>query len=181
MNFKRLINLTTSFLPWIAFTVLSVLYPPLAIPAGFLFSLIPYQKLMKGFILDWSTLLFFIILFVDYQLFKDRWLVQHLGSFISLFFVAVSVISIAIRKPFTMQYAEETVNENIRHSPLFYRCNQIMTGGLGVIFLLMAIANFIRTYFYPGWNQWLIWGLAIAAEIIFIYLFPTWYRKRYIR
>jgi hypothetical protein len=180
MKLKKLINLITSFLPWISFTTLSVVYPPLAIPAGLVFSLLTYPKLKQGFILDWASFLFFVILFIDNQIFKDEWLVDHIGSFISLYFVAIAAISILIRRPFTMQYAKLEVKKETWNSPSFYRCNVIMTGGFGFIFLMMAIANFIRTYYYPGWNQWLIWGIAATAQIIFIAQFPKWYRKRYI-
>jgi hypothetical protein len=175
----RIINLFTSFLPWVALSVLASLYPPLAIPAGLIFSLFNYPKLLKGFILDWATLLFFAAVFIDYQIFKDRWLVQHMSTIATFYFVAISGISLLIHQPFTLQYAKLEVEKKLWNSPVFFRVNQIMTGVLGIIFLFMALANLYRTYFNPSLNQWIIWGAGIAAQILFIDRFPKWYRKRF--
>lgn len=179
MSLKKLINVITSFLPWISFTVLSVLYLPLAIPAGIIFSLTTYPKLIKGFILDWASLLFFIVIFIDYQILKDTWLIQRMSIFIPLFFVAVAAFSMLIHRPFTMQYAKLEVNKALWNSPQFIRCNQIMTAGFGFIFLLMGLANQYQAYYNSGPNQWLVWGIGIAAQAIFIDQFPKWYRKRH--
>ena len=177
----KFINILTTFLPWIAFSVLSAFYPPYAVPAGIIFSLFSYPKLLKGFILDWASLLFFIVVFVDYQIFKNFWLVQHMSTLVTLFFVSVAAFSLLFRQPFTIQYAKLEVKKKFWKSPQFIRANQLMTGGFGIIFLFMALANLYRTYYDSSLNQWVVWGIGIAAQVLFIERFPKWYRKKYLR
>jgi len=178
----KLLNLFTSLLPWIAFSILFSLYPSLALPAAIVLSLLfCYPKLRKGFILEWGSLLFFISLFIDYQIFKNLWLIRHISIFISFFFVAVSFISLLIKRPFTLQYAKLEVDKKLWGSPYFLRANQIMTAVLGFIFLFMGLANLYRTYFGSGPNRWIVWGIGLAIQIIFLDRFPKWYRKKHFK
>src|SRR6266571_2309635 len=54
---------------------------------------------------------------------------------------AISLTSLAIRKPFTLQYAREMVDAETAQLPGFLRANYIITWAWTAAFLLMMIAN----------------------------------------
>jgi hypothetical protein len=177
---KKFLALFTTFLPWISFAALSSVYPSLSIPSAIFFSLFSWNKLLKGFILDWCSLLFFIAVWIDVRFLHHVWLLDHMSIIVSIFLVAVSVFSLLIRKPFTMQYAKLEVKKEQWHSYHFLRINQLMTAGLGIIFFLMGIIA-VYQFLHPDFiNQWVIFGAAFLTQILFIRLFPRWYQKRYL-
>ena len=177
---KKKLNLFTSFLPWISFSVLSAIYPLWSLPSAILLSLCSINKLMNGFVLDWGSLIFFIVVFIDVQVFHNLWLIHHMSIIVSFFFVAIAGFSLLINKPFTLQYAKLEVEKDKWNSPHFFRINQLMTGGFGIIFLIMALITLYRSYHPHFLNQWLVWGVGMFVQVMFIDKFPKWYRKRYL-
>lgn len=177
----KFLNSLSTFLPWMAYGILSSVFPPLAFPVAAIAFLFSYANLKKGFILEWGSLLFFIILAFNYYVFKNQWLFQHISIFTSFFFVSTAGISLLIRRPFTLQYAKLEVDQKFWNNPLFFRVNQIMTGALGIIFFGTALVNLYR-YTHPGvLNGWAIWFIVSLAQIIFIRKFPKWYTKRHLQ
>jgi hypothetical protein len=176
----KYLNLVTSFLPWLALGVLSSFYPPYAIPAAIALSLLSYPKLLKGFILDWASLLFFIFIFIDLQLLNNRWLAQNMSLVVSLFFVVTTLFSLLINRPFTLQYAKLEVDRKLWDSPAFIRGNQWMTAGFAVIFLAVALSILFDTY-HPGFlNLKYVWGIGLITQFAWTELFPRWFRKKYL-
>jgi hypothetical protein len=170
-----------SFLPWIIYSILSSAYPPAAVPVGLILFLFNSKQLMKGFILEWGSLLFFITLALNHYVLKNMWLFQHMSICISCFFVLVAGISLLIHRPFTLQYAKLEADQNLWDNPLFLRVNHIMTGVLGSIFLGMLLVNIYR-FTHPGvLNGWFIWFIVSLAQITFIKQFPKWYRKKHLK
>ena len=174
------LKLLTSFLPWLGFSILSSVYPALAMPFAIILSLCSYPKLVKGFVLDWGSLIFFIVMYIDSQFFHNVWLLHHMSIVSSFFFVAIAGFSLLIKKPFTSQYAKLEVEPDKWNSPHFIRINQLMTGGFGIIFLILALLTLYRTYHPDFLNEWLIWGVGLFVQSMFIDKFPKWYRKRYL-
>jgi len=85
----------------------------------------------------------------------------------------ISVGSMLIRRPFTMQYALESVPAQIAAMPGFSRANYIITGVWTAATLLMGLANAAILY-VPGLPIWLGLAVAFAARNGAI-LFTNWY------
>jgi len=169
-----------TFLPWIISGVISAVFPTYAMIIGLICSLFPAAKLKQGFLLEWGSVLFFFIGTFNAHFVGNSYLTQHFSFCMSLFFVAAAGISLLIGKPFTLQYAKLETDSKSWDHPLFLRINQIMTGGLGIIFLGVFLVNLYR-YFHPGiLNGRLVWIIAILLKIIFVYRFPNWYKTRYL-
>jgi len=174
---KWIKNLGT-FLPWLIFGISSSIFPQFAMAAGMITFLFSYSKLIKGFVLEWISFLFFGAATINLYIFKNSWIIQHVSILMSLVFVAVAGISLLIRRPFTLQYAKLQSDQQAWNHPIFYRVNQIMTGVFGIIFLCTALVNIYR-YFHPGvLNGWIVWIIAISIKIAFVQNFPKWYTKR---
>jgi hypothetical protein len=86
---------------------------------------------------------------------------------------AISLISLVIRKPFTLQYAREMVDAETAQLPGFLRANYIITWAWTGAFLLMMIANVLMIY-VPGLPLWSGIVIAFAARNSAVY-FTKWY------
>jgi len=87
--------------------------------------------------------------------------------------LAISLASLVIRQPFTLQYAREMVDAETAQLPGFMRANYIITWAWTGAFLLMMIANVLMIYI-PGLPLWSGIAIAFAARNSAVY-FTKWY------
>jgi hypothetical protein len=85
----------------------------------------------------------------------------------------ISLGSMLARRPFTLQYAIESVPAETAAMPGFLTANYIITTAWTVAALLMMAANIVLLYF-PGLPVWLGLAVAFAARNSAIY-FTKWY------
>ncbi|UWU90447.1 hypothetical protein [Bradyrhizobium sp. CB1015] len=85
----------------------------------------------------------------------------------------LSLGSMLLRHPFTLQYALEAVPAETAAMPGFLRANYIITGAWTAAALLMAAANLVLLY-VPGLPLWSSLAVAFAARNSAIY-FTKWY------
>ncbi len=87
--------------------------------------------------------------------------------------LAIALTSIAIRRPFTLQYAREVVDAETLALPGFLTANYIMTWAWTACFLLMMIGNILMIYL-PSLPLWAGIAIAFAARSTAVY-FTKWY------
>ena len=87
--------------------------------------------------------------------------------------LAISLVSLAIRQPFTLQYAREMADTETARLSGFMRANYIITWAWTGAFLLMMIANILMIY-VPGLPLWSGIVIAFAARNSAVY-FTKWY------
>jgi hypothetical protein len=85
----------------------------------------------------------------------------------------VSLLSIVIRAPFTLQYAREAVDAETAKLPGFLRANYIITWAWTGAALLMMVGN-IALIYVPGLPLWSSLLVAFAARNSAVY-FTKWY------
>jgi len=85
----------------------------------------------------------------------------------------ISLMSMAIGKPFTLQYALEMVDAETAKLPGFTKASYVITGAWSVAVLLMMIANILMIY-VPDLPLWSGLALAFAARNSAVY-FTKWY------
>ena len=85
----------------------------------------------------------------------------------------ISLGSLLARRPFTLQYAIESVPAETAAMPGFLTANYIITAAWTVAALLMLAANIVLLYF-PGLPVWSSLAVAFAARNSAIY-FTKWY------
>jgi hypothetical protein len=85
----------------------------------------------------------------------------------------ISLASILIRRPFTLQYAREAVDAETAVLPGFVRANYIITWAWTGSMLLMMIGNVAMIY-VPGLPLWTSLLVAFAARNSAVY-FTKWY------
>ena len=87
--------------------------------------------------------------------------------------LAVALISLAIRQPFTLQYAREVVDAETAALPGFVRANYIITWAWAACMVLMMIGNILMIYL-PGLPLWSGIAIAFTARSTAVY-FTKWY------
>ncbi|MDO9560961.1 MAG: hypothetical protein Q7J60_05020 [Bradyrhizobium sp.] len=87
--------------------------------------------------------------------------------------LAISLTSIAIRKPFTLQYARELVDAETLALPGFLKANYAIAWAWCACFLLMMAGNMLMIY-VPGLPLWAGLAIAFAARSTAVY-FTRWY------
>ncbi|MBR0844049.1 hypothetical protein JQ607_27950 [Bradyrhizobium liaoningense] len=85
----------------------------------------------------------------------------------------ISLGSMLVRHPFTLQYALESVPAETAAMPGFLHANYIITGAWTAAALLMAAANLVLLYI-PGLPLWSSLAVAFAARNSALY-FTKWY------
>jgi hypothetical protein len=90
--------------------------------------------------------------------------------------LAIALLSMAIRKPFTQQYAVEAVDAETAQLPEFRRANYVITSVWSAAFVLMLLANALLIYL-PGLPLWCGLVVALAARNSAL-LFTKWYPER---
>jgi hypothetical protein len=91
--------------------------------------------------------------------------------------LAITLLSMLVRRPFTLQYAREQVAPEHWDSPRFLKTNQVITGAWTLAFAVMVLADFAmrdRDVVHYG-------VLATIAALIAAMKFTRWYPQRVAR
>ena len=158
------------FLPWILYAVIAnhsfvsdEIAAGLALASVFI---LDFKRIRKGYILECGTVLFFAALLILFLLPSRQYVALHAMLWINLALAFIMWFSILIRRPFTIQYAKESVPENAWNKPGFIRVNDILSGFWALVVTIGA--------FTPQWAN--IVGVVIAIK--FTQRFPDWYIAR---
>lgn len=89
--------------------------------------------------------------------------------------VAIALGSIAIRLPFTLQYARERVDAETQRQPRFVRVNYVLTWAWSAAFVLMLAVDVVTIYL-PSIPLWICAAVAFVARNSATY-FTQWYPK----
>jgi hypothetical protein len=87
--------------------------------------------------------------------------------------LVISLVSILIRRPFTLQYARQMVDAETAQLPEFLRANYVITWAWSLAFVLMVMANGLLIYL-PSLPLWSGLAVAFAARNSALY-FTKWY------
>ena len=87
--------------------------------------------------------------------------------------LAISLVSLIIRKPFVLQYALEEVDAETARQPGFLKAVYLITWAWNAAIVLMIIGN-VLTIYVPGLPLWSGLVIAFAARNSAAF-FTTWY------
>jgi hypothetical protein len=93
----------------------------------------------------------------------------------------ISLLSIVIRRPFTLQYAREAVDAGTAKLPGFLRANYLITWAWTGAALLMMIGNIALLYVpsLPLWSGLLIAFAARNGAVYFTKWYPQYRKAKY--
>src|SRR4051794_2800075 len=109
----------------------------------------------------------FAALGVHQGLIEHEWSDFSIRLTIDLGMLAVALASIALRLPFTLQYAREQVHAETMAEPEFLRINYILSWAWVAAMVLMLIADILMIYFpaLPMWSGLVAIYLARNAAV----------------
>ncbi|UKJ76194.1 hypothetical protein H1Q64_21865 (plasmid) [Azospirillum brasilense] len=141
-----------AFAPFIAFAVLDRLVGPVeGLIAG---ALVSATMLLRDWmspgrtpkILEVGTVLLFGGLAFYAVAGGPTWSVMGVRLLVDAGLLLIVLISIALRRPFTLQYAREQVAHEFWDSPRFIHTNYVITGVWALAFLVLVIADIVLLY-----------------------------------
>ncbi|MCK4815100.1 hypothetical protein KA005_04960 [bacterium] len=179
-----MIRVLIGFLPWISFAILptsTLQQLDIAIAVALILTIATnFGELKKCFVLPVGTIIFFIFCFIAITVFKSLWVMSYLWLFAGLVLLLIALVSLLIRKPFTMQYAKLKTPKDKWQDPLFIKINYILTGMWSAIFLLRLILSAINAYsdIFTTLSFNIIANGLLVLAVIFTAWFPQWYKHR---
>ncbi|MFD4718816.1 hypothetical protein ACFWOY_26540 [Streptomyces sp. NPDC058423] len=104
-----------------------------------------------------------------------HWLETYSGELSNFALVAIAFGSMAVREPFTVQYAREQVDRSLWKTRGFLHTNYVITAVWGLAFLVAATAGLVGDLVLrqPD-NIWTNWVIQIGAIIVAL-RFTEWY------
>jgi len=175
MSFFKLL---LAFAPWLSFLVIahgSLFRLKIGLVVALLVSVVMgVARLHRGVIL-WAGLLFFSLTTVAVVVFESMWAARYMGILASGTLAASTWITVAFKRPFTLDYAREHTAPSLWHNPLFIRTNVILTSAWGTIFTvntLLAWGKMDHFVLSDLGYEILSYGLLIGTVA-----FTTWYPK----
>lgn len=120
-----------------------------------------------------GTALLFAAIGCYVTLIDGNWSRSALHLVVDLGVLAIALLSLAIRAPFTLQYAREQVDAETMKLPGFLAANYVITWAWTFAFVLMLLADML-VIFVPGLPLWIGFAIAFAARNAALY-FTRWY------
>jgi hypothetical protein len=171
------------FAPWVVMSVIVgprrfVLAAGLALLTALSIAAANWLVGIKPMVLDVTGIAFFAALVLVGVFVGDvtrHWLERWSGDISNTLIALIAIGSIVLRKPFTVQYAHESVHPRHWQSSLFMRVNYRVTWGWAAAFLLTAAVGALGDgpLGQPD-NMWTNWVVQIAALILAL-RFTEWY------
>nr|WP_314073834.1 hypothetical protein [uncultured Roseococcus sp.] len=104
------------------------------------------------------------------------WSLMEVRLRVDLGLLAIVLASLAVRRPFTMQYARESVPRELWNSPEFIRANDVITAVWAMAFFVMVLAD-LALIFMPSIRP-AVGILATVAALVGAVKFTNWYPNR---
>jgi hypothetical protein len=127
-------------------------------------------------VLEVGTLLLFGGLTVYTLMVKSAWSIPAVRLWVDAGLLVIVLISLAVRQPFTLQYAREQVSRELWNTPEFVRTNYIITAVWAAAFALMVAADLLLL-FVPTLPAFVAIAVTIAA-LWGAARFTAWYPER---
>ncbi len=179
MSFLKLL---LAFAPWIAFLIIaqgSLFRLKLGLGVALALSLVMgIARLHRGVIL-WTGLLFFAYAAVAVAVFNNMWTAHYMGVLANGALASASWLSIAIGKPFTLDYARAHTDPTLWSQPAFIRTNTIITAVWAVAFTANAVLAWgkIVQFLLPGWGYEAMSYTLLVGTAAFTTWYPTHVRR----
>ena len=173
---RQFFKLLLGFAPWIAFMFIAHgsllrLKVGLAVAAA-LTLVMAVRGLHKGVIM-WVGIVFFSFASVAVIGFENVWTMRHMGILAHGALAAGTWLTLALGRPFTLDYAREHVAPALWNDPAFLRTNVLMSSVWAVVFSLGAGLAWgkMQAAVQPEW----LFDAANYTLMVSCVAFTSWY------
>ena len=177
-DLKDLGVLLLGFMPWLLFLFLSG-HTLASLEHATIISLVAsltfgFSELRRGYILQWGTLLFFCLCVVLVNFLKVIWVAAHMDLLANATLTCVMWLSIAVGKPFALQYAQRDLPREVWGDPKVIKGCLFITfvwAGLMTLSVLVSVIHRISVVHFPEWFYFYVTLCIILTGLIFTMLF----------
>ncbi|MCX5830228.1 MAG: hypothetical protein NTV58_19855 [Deltaproteobacteria bacterium] len=180
---KSFLKMLLSFAPWLFFLIIaqnSMFRLKLGIiGAAVLTVVMAITRLHRGVIM-WVGILFFTYAIVAVILLNNMWAVHYMGALANGALAVGTWVGMAMKRPFTLEYAREHTDQSLWNNPVFLRTNYFMTAIWGAVFTINASLAWQRSIqpAMPAWGyETITYSLMVSAMFISIW-YPEYLRRR---
>ena len=177
-------GMLTGFAPFIAFFIAMRLASPLAgLGAACAVSLAMCLRMWRRGeslkVLEVGSLALFALLLLYTAIAAPQWTVATVRLAVDAGLFAIVAISLAIGRPFTLQYARERVPQEYWNAPRFLAVNRHITLAWAVALAIMVAADASAEYVsaIPLWIDIAATVAAFAGAVIFTVRYPAAVRR----
>ena len=167
-----------AFAPFIAFFILVRLATPLAgLVAAAIVSLALCGRMLLRHeavkILEIGSFILFAALALGTLVFDWSWTLATVRLAVDTGLLAIVLASLAIGRPFTLQYARERVSAEFWDTPTFKATNRVITGVWAAAFAVLIAADLVAAYVPSIPVRLAVW-VSVAA-LVGAFWFTGWY------
>ncbi len=180
MSFFKLI---LAFAPWISFLLIahgSLFRLKLGLAVALALTVIMgIARLHRGVIL-WAGVIFFAYSTVAVMLLNNMWTATHMGILANAALAVSSWTTIALKKPFSLDYAREHTDPSLWEDPLFIRTNVVITSVWALVFTVNAVLALGKTehFVLPAWGYEVISYTFLVGTVLFTTRYPNYVHRR---
>lgn len=164
------------FAPWISFLIIaqhSIFRLKLGIiVAAILCIVMAVTRLHRGVIM-WVGILFFLYAIVSVVFLNNMWAVRYMGVLANGSLAVGVWTGIALKRPFTLEYAREHTDPSLWQQPVFLCTNYRLTTIWAMVFTINAFLAWQRSIqpALPSWAyEFISYSLLVSAMFA-----STWY------
>lgn len=175
-------KILVAFAPFLAFALIDRLVGSLAgllTGAAVALLLLAYELVIRKHtlkILEVGTAILFCGLALYFFAARPTWSVIAIRLCVDAGLLLIVLISLAVRRPFTLQYAREQVSPEFWQSPEFRKTNYVISGAWAVAFALMVLAESAILFAPQLPRRLAIWVIVLA--LVGAVKFTGWYPER---
>ena len=171
-------SILLSLTPFFVFFALMRLRSPMAgfVAAFVVSALLCVYERVRGRsvkVLEVGSLILFGLLIAYTRLAEPAWTVATVRLAVDLGLLAIVLVSLAIRIPFTLQYARETVPQQFWEMPAFMAANRAISWVWAAAFAALCAADALAEW-VPAVPLWVDIAGSVAAFVIAVW-FSRWY------
>jgi hypothetical protein len=174
-----------AFAPFVIFALSArFVSPAIALAVGAVAALVLFARTVlverkSPRILETGTAVIFTALALYALVANPQWPVFGVRLIVDGALLAVIVLSILVRQPFTLQYAREKVPQEYWSSPRFIRTNDVISLAWAIAFAVIVLCD-LAVLVVPGLSQQLAF-IAILVAVYVAYKFTVWYPRQQLK
>ena len=176
------LRLMLSFAPWLSFLVIAhdtLFRVKLGLIVAFVLSVVMgVLRLHRGIIL-WVGLGFFSCATIAVVFLENMWVLRYMGTLANGALAIGAWLTIALQKPFTLDYAKEHADPALWNDPHFLRVNYQITAIWASTFTINAALAFAKMHhvvFSEATYEMMSYALLIATALFTVW-YPAYLRK----
>ncbi len=180
MSFFKLL---LAFAPWISFLIIardSLFRLKLGLVVALVLVVVMgITRLHRGVIL-WAGLVFFTYATAAVVVLNNMWTAQHMGVMANGALAVSTWLTIAIRKPFTLDYAREHTDPSLWDNPLFIRANVVIASVWGLAFSVNTLLAWgkMKHFILSELGYEVISYTLLIGTAVFTTWYPNYLRRR---